>query len=106
MTVVVPRNTTIPVLRETVFTTYFDNQLGMLIKIYEGERARTRDNILVTIFELDGIPPAPRGVPQIRVRFDLNTDNKLYVSATDKHSGKKWKIFSEDNERIFECDGT
>lgn len=105
MTVVVPRNTTIPVLRETVFTTYFDNQLGMLIKIYEGERARTRDNILVTIFELDGIPPAPRGVPQIRVRFDLNTDNKLYVSATDKHSGKKWKIFSEDNERIFERDG-
>ena len=91
-TPMIPRNTTIPTKKSNVFSTYADSQPGVEIKVLQGERPLSRDNKNLGTFHLDGIPPAPRGVPQIEVTFDIDANGILNVSAKDLGTGKEQKI--------------
>lgn len=105
MSVIVPRGTTIPGKKSQIFSTYADNQPAITVQVYEGQRKLTRDNNLLGKFNLEGIPPAPRGVPQIEVTYDLDTNGILTVTALEKSLGKSQKItISNDKGRLTKED--
>ena len=104
MTVLIERNTTIPVEKKEIFSTAADNQTAVTVSVFQGERKMARDNRLLGQFNLDGIPPAPRGVPQIEVNFDIDVNGILKVSARDIASGKEQSVRIEKSSGLSETD--
>jgi molecular chaperone DnaK len=104
MTVLIERNTTIPVEKKEVFSTAADNQTAVTVSVFQGERKMARDNRLLGQFNLDGIPPAPRGIPQIEVNFDIDVNGILKVSARDIASGKEQSVRIEKSSGLTESD--
>jgi molecular chaperone DnaK len=103
-TVLIPRNTTIPTKKSEVFSTAEDNQTTVEIHVLQGERQMAQDNRTIGKFQLTGIPPAPRGVPQVEVTFDIDANGILHVSAKDKATGKEQKIRIEASSGLADKD--
>jgi molecular chaperone DnaK len=104
MTKLIERNTTIPVQKKQVFSTAADNQPAVTVRVFQGERALAADNRLLGQFDLDGIPPAPRGLPQIEVAFDIDANGILNVSAKDLGTGKEQKIRIESSSGLSQSE--
>ena len=102
MTRLVEKNTTIPTERKQIFSTADDNQTAVTVKVYQGERQMAADNRLLGMFNLEGIPPAPRGMPQIEVKFDIDANGILNVSAKDLGTGKEQTVRIEQSSGISE----
>ena len=101
MAKIINRNTSIPCCKEQIFSTYSDNQPGVTVKVYEGEREFTKNNNLLGTFELSGIPPMPRGIPKINVKFDIDANGILNVTATEESSNKTNKITIKNDKNRF-----
>jgi molecular chaperone DnaK len=104
MTVLISRNTTIPTRKSEVFSTAEDGQTAVDIKVFQGERPMAADNMLLGQFRLDGIPPAPRGIPQVEVSFDIDANGILNVSAVDKATGRQQKITITASTNLGQAD--